>query len=153
MAQTKINKRVGKMFTGLHAQVYKMSGGKLGGSSGSASIAVLITLGRKSGKTRTSPLLVNPHPDGWVVIASYSGHDEHPGWYYNVKSTPNCELQLGRVRHRVSAREVTGDERVTLWNEMAAAYPDYDEYKSVTDREIPVLVLERTDVATGSRQM
>ena len=153
MAQTKVNKRVAKIFTGLHGRVYKLSKGKIGGSSGDATIAVLTTTGRKSGKTRTTPLLAGSHPDGWVVIASYSGHDEHPGWYHNIKSTPNCSLQVGDTHHRVTAREATGDERITLWNEMASAYPDYAEYEAVTDREIPVIVLERITVGTGSRSL
>lgn len=153
MAQTKVNKRVAKLFSGMHGRVYKLSKGKIGGSSGAATIAVLTTTGRKSGKVRTTPLLAGTHPDGWVVIASYSGHDEHPGWYYNIKKAPNCSLQVGDSHHRVTAREVTGDERVALWNQMAADYPDYDEYKAVTDREIPVIVLERITVATGGRTL
>jgi hypothetical protein len=30
-----------------------------------------------------------------------------------------------------------------MWEKMTAAWPDYDSYQERTDREIPVVVLER----------
>lgn len=143
MAQTKINKTVGKIFTGLHRRIYKLSGGRIGGSMQGGDIIVLGHKGAKSGKQRETPLIGGQHDDGWVVIASYSGHDEHPAWYHNLVANPDATVQLGKQTHRVRAREVEGDEREQLWNDMAQIYSDYDEYKSVTERHIPVLVLER----------
>ncbi len=37
-----------------------------------------------------------------------------------------------------------GDERARLWKLMNEIWPHYDEYATKTDREIPVVVLERT---------
>ena len=31
-----------------------------------------------------------------------------------------------------------------MWKKMTATWPDYDEYQEKTDREIPVVVLERS---------
>ena len=41
------------------------------------------------------------------------------------------------------AREVTGEEKAQWWERAVAAFPDYAEYQTKTDREIPVIVVER----------
>ena len=43
----------------------------------------------------------------------------------------------------VRARTAEGDERQALWDLMLEQWPDYDGYQANTDREIPVVVLER----------
>jgi deazaflavin-dependent oxidoreductase (nitroreductase family) len=40
------------------------------------------------------------------------------------------------------AREVTGDEKAVWWERAVAAFPNYAEYQTKTDRPIPVFVLE-----------
>lgn len=145
MTQTKVNKTATRIFTQLHALVYKLTKGKVGGRMGEGHVAVLGTKGRESGKHRERPLIAGDHPDGWVVVASYSGHDEHPGWYHNLMADPHATIQLGDEVHRVKARVTGGEEREKLWEQMKAIYSGYDEYQAVTDREIPVLVLERQE--------
>lgn len=145
MAQTKINKTGARVFTGLHALFYKLTKGKVGGNMAGGNIIVLGTTGRRSGKRRERPLVAADHDDGWVVIASFSGHDEHPAWFHNLMADPSGTVQLGGDVHQVQARTVSGDERAKLWERMTAIYPDYDEYQGVTEREIPVLVLERVE--------
>lgn len=142
MAATKINKTVGKIFTGLHGVIYKISGGKLGGSMGDGGvIALLLTTGAKTGKERTTPLIAVPAQDGWTVIASYSGHDVHPGWYHNLVADPQATLVIGKTEHPVTAQDLTGEARDKAWDIMAGIYADYEAYEDVTDREIPVLYL------------
>ena len=47
-------------------------------------------------------------------------------------------------RFRVRARDATPEERPAMWEEMVSHWPDYDAYQRRTEREIPVVVLERT---------
>lgn len=144
MAQTKINKRLAKGFSALHGRLYRISGGRFGGNMVGGQIILLTTTGRESGRLRERPLVGGNHANGWVVVASFSGHDEHPAWYLNLKANPMASVTAGSSTHTVKAREVSGEERSELWAEMVATYADYEEYQKVTDREIPVLVLERT---------
>jgi hypothetical protein len=44
---------------------------------------------------------------------------------------------------RVRASVAVGDERERLWSEMVEAWPDYEDYKEKTDRQIPVVILSR----------
>ena len=39
-------------------------------------------------------------------------------------------------------RVATGAERDRLWRAFAAMYPSLDDYRELTDRELPVVVLE-----------
>ena len=48
-------------------------------------------------------------------------------------------------RFRAKARTATGDARTNLWKIMREIYPPYDEYQGKTDREIPVIVLDRVN--------
>lgn len=144
MAQTKINKNAARIFTAIHRRVLALSGGRFGGTSiPGGEMIVLATIGRRSGRIRERVLIGLDHPDGWAVAASFSGHDEHPAWYLNLRDNPDATVTAGTDHHRVQAREAEGEERDELWARFEAHRSDYAEYQKVTDREIPVLVLER----------
>ena len=125
----------------VHGGLYRMSGGKLGGSMRGAPVLLLRTLGRKSGKEYTTPLLFGRDGDNLVVIASKGGDPRNPAWYHNVMAG-EAEVQVAKEQHRVRAREAEGDERERLWADMVALYPDYADYQQKTSRRIPVVVLE-----------
>ena len=144
MAKVRINKTMTKLFTSAHRVVYKISKGKIGATQAGAKVAVLTTTGRKSGKDREVPIIVEEDGNGWVVVASYSGHDENPGWYHNLKASPAARLLIGDESHPVVATELDGARRQAGWDKLAAVYPDYNEYQKVTDRQIPVLHLAKT---------
>ncbi len=143
MAKTQYDPTFSKIFTGLHRVMYKLSRGRIGGKIEGGHIVILGTTGRKTRRKRESPLIALEHPTGWVVTASNSGHDYAPGWYHNLMANPLAKLRLGKHVHNVEARVTEGEERDELWNKLVAIHPDYAAYEEVTDRKIPVLVLER----------
>ena len=104
---------------------------------------LLTTKGRKSGEERTTPLIYVEHDGGYAVIASKGGAPEHPAWYLNLEEDGEVGVQIAGETFRARARDVTGEERDGLWREMAEIWPDYDEYAKKTDRDIPVVVLDR----------
>jgi len=75
-------------------------------------------------------------------VASQGGAPTHPRWYFNLVADPHVELQDGPERSDRVAREVTGAEKALWWERSVAAYPDYADYQSRTERQIPVFVLE-----------
>jgi deazaflavin-dependent oxidoreductase (nitroreductase family) len=131
-----------RILGGLHKRIYRLTGGKVGGKLGKAPVLLLTTTGRKSGQPRTNPLLYAQAGDGFVVIASKGGADEHPFWYLNLQATPRAEVTVGRETRQVNAREAEGEERERLWRALADLHPGYDKYAQKTARRIPVLVLE-----------
>ena len=105
-------------------------------------VVVLTTIGAKSGKVRKPPLMRVEHDGSYAVVASLGGAPKNPVWYYNVKADPHGTLRDATQGFDLVAREVTGDEKAVWWERAVAAYPDYADYQTKTDREIPVFVLE-----------
>jgi len=106
-------------------------------------ILLLTTTGRKSGKETTTPLIFAMDGDNPVIVASKGGAPEHPGWYKNLVANPAAEVQIKGDVFPVRARDAEGEERERLWKLMNVEWPHYEEYQQKTDREIPVVVLER----------
>ncbi|MBE1546166.1 deazaflavin-dependent oxidoreductase (nitroreductase family) [Mycobacterium sp. OAS707] len=104
-------------------------------------IILLTTIGAKTGKVRKTPLMRVEHDGQYAVVASLGGAPKNPVWYYNIKAHPRVELQDGDVTKEYEAREVTGDEKAVWWERAVEAWPDYAEYQTKTDRQIPVFVL------------
>ena len=102
---------------------------------------LLSTTGRKSGLRRTVPLPYFPHPQGYVVVASYAGGPRNPAWYDNLVAQPRVELQIGRRRVRGTARAVAPGERPEVWSRVLSLAPMYSDYERITAREIPLVLL------------
>ena len=130
-----------KLGTGVHSGVYRATGGKLFGRMGKSPILLLNTMGRKSGKKRTTPLLYVMDGEGFVIIASKGGAPTHPAWYLNLIANPDATVEVGDREVRVRAEEVHGEDKTRLWQKMVEMYPTYDDYQTKTEREIPLLVL------------
>jgi F420H(2)-dependent quinone reductase len=128
--------------TTAHILVYRVSGGRLIGRFGKAPILLLHHTGRKSGKERVTPLLYLDDGDDLVVVGSKGGTDKNPAWFHNVTAMPETVVEVGRDKRRVRPRLATPEEREGLWPRLDAIYPAYAEYRSFTDREIPLVVLE-----------
>ena len=108
-----------------------------------AKILLLTTRNRKTGEPRTTPLIYEHAGDGYLIVASNGGAHEHPGWYRNLVKEPRVELQVKGDVVSARARTAIDAERERLWKLAAQQWPDYDEYQKRTDRQIPVVVLER----------
>jgi deazaflavin-dependent oxidoreductase (nitroreductase family) len=127
-----------------HVRRYRETGGEVGHiwREGST-ILLLTTTGRTSGEARTTPLIYAEDGDRYVIVASKGGAPEHPGWYRNIEKNPVVELQINDEVFPARARTASGDERERLWRKANEVWSHYDEYALKTDREIPVVVLER----------
>jgi proline iminopeptidase len=108
-----------------------------------STILLLTTTGRKTGEEHTTPLIFDRDGDNAVIVASQGGAPEHPGWYRNLSKSPEVGVQIKGDRFRARARTAEGEERERLWRQMNVMWPHYAEYQTKTDREIPVVVLER----------
>ncbi|WP_285640649.1 nitroreductase family deazaflavin-dependent oxidoreductase [Lentzea sp. NBRC 102530] len=105
-------------------------------------IVLLTVRGAKSGKLRYTPVMRVEHDGSYAVVASKGGAAEHPTWYHNIVAHPEIVLQDGTEAKTYTAREVDGDERAAWWERAVAAFPNYAEYQTKTDRQIPVFVLD-----------
>uniref|UniRef100_UPI00210EE695 nitroreductase family deazaflavin-dependent oxidoreductase n=1 Tax=Staphylococcus aureus TaxID=1280 RepID=UPI00210EE695 len=91
---------------------------------------------------RRVPLMRVEHDGSYGVVASKGGAPQHPAWYHNLQANPEVEVQDGTTRLVGIARELSGPERAQWWQRAVAAYPEYANYQTKTDRQIPVFVVE-----------
>lgn len=106
-------------------------------------IIQLTTIGAKTNQPRTMPLIGMFDKDKIVLIASGFGCEYNPGWYYNLKAHPECEVEFHGHSERYIARETEGDEREKYWQLALSYYAGYEKYKErAAHRRIPVMILE-----------
>ena len=130
-----------KLGSSAHAGVYRATGGKLFGRMGKSPILLLNTVGRKTGRKRTSPLLYVMDGEDFVIIASKGGAAAHPAWYLNLRANPEATVEIGDREVQVEAEVADPEEKTRLWQKMVEMYPAYDDYQRKTGREIPLLIL------------
>jgi deazaflavin-dependent oxidoreductase (nitroreductase family) len=127
-----------------HVERYRATDGEEGHDWLGTKTLLLTTTGRKSGEPRTTPLIYAPHGDAYMVVASNGGSTPPPAWYLNLSENPEVEVQVKGHRFSARARTAGAEEKPEMWRTMTAEWPHYDAYQENTDREIPVVVLERS---------
>ncbi|GAB5452750.1 MAG: nitroreductase family deazaflavin-dependent oxidoreductase [Halioglobus sp.] len=105
-------------------------------------VCVVTTRGAKTGKVRRIALILLPHGDNKLLVASQGGMPKNPVWYYNIKANPDVQIMVGGQEKAYRARQVSDEEKAALWPHLLSMYPDFDEYQARTDRNIPVFSAE-----------
>ena len=140
--QEKVARPIVRLASAANAWVYRLSGGRVGGKfRGGVPVMLLTTIGRKSGRHRTAPLLYLRNDDDVIVVASQAGMSRHPVWFLNLEANPEVEVEIGSERTKMIARRASDPEKAGLWPKLVAMYPDYGQYQRRTEREIPVVIL------------
>ncbi|MFC9895878.1 nitroreductase family deazaflavin-dependent oxidoreductase [Nocardia sp. NPDC127579] len=130
-----------RLFVGLNAFLYRRSGGKVLGKIQGAPVLLLTTVGRKTGKSRTSPLLYLQDGDRYVVVGSHAGAAADPAWVHNLRARAEAEIEVGARTIAVQGVELPADESAALWPRLDAMYAGYADYRGKTDRAFPVFAL------------
>jgi deazaflavin-dependent oxidoreductase (nitroreductase family) len=128
-----------------HVRQYQETGGAEGYTWRKGThILLLTTKGRKSGQPRTHALIYREYEGKYLIVASKGGSDVPPTWFSNLEVDPHVTVQIKKETFAARARVATPDEKPAMWQHMTEVWPDYDNYQKKTDREIPVVVLERS---------
>ncbi|MEH3141585.1 MAG: nitroreductase family deazaflavin-dependent oxidoreductase [Mycobacterium kyogaense] len=123
--------------------LFKKSGGRLGNKFlRGAEVGILTTIGRKSGEARDSPLLFLQEGRRIVLVASQGGRATNPMWYLNLRANPEITFQTKKETLELVARDATDAERDEYWPKLDAMYPDFQNYRSYTDRKIPIVICD-----------
>jgi deazaflavin-dependent oxidoreductase (nitroreductase family) len=109
-----------------------------------ADLLYLTTTGRKSGKSRTTPLLYLEDGDRWLVVASNGGADWEPGWWLNLQAGSGGTVEVDGVQTPVAGAEITGPEREALWQRLNEQVFDYESYQRKVSRRLAVVALTPT---------
>ena len=126
-----------------HVRAYRETGGERGYHwRRGTTILLLATRGRRTGEDRTTPLI--HRTDGPLDSRRLQGRSgRSPRLVQEHRGGPRCRDSGERRADPGRASSAAGEERERLWRQMTEVWPDYDEYQRKTDRQIPVVVLER----------
>lgn len=131
-----------KIQSRIHQFVYRLSGGKIGSYFGAETL-LLTTIGRKSGQSRTTPLYYVEDSQNWAVVASNAGSEKHPAWFLNLQASPSAKIQIREKQFDVKIQIAQQEERDRLWSQFVDIFAGYQTYQDETEREMPIVILER----------
>src|ERR1700730_10525608 len=118
---------------------HRANGGKLSGPMAGRTVLLLTTTGARSGEPRTTVLGYGSSGGRYVVIASNNGAPSHPAWYLNLLANPVATVEMGPEKSQAQASTAPPEER----EELAKLVPYLESQQKLTDRQIPLVVLER----------
>jgi deazaflavin-dependent oxidoreductase (nitroreductase family) len=125
----------------LHAWAYRRWAGRFFGRVGGQPVLLLQTTGRRSGRTRTTPVQYLADGDTFVVVASNAGAPRPPAWYLNLRANPHARVEVGARSIDVRAQEAAGPERVALWRRLTAANRYVERAARKARRDLPLMAL------------
>lgn len=126
-----------------HRTLLAVTGGRFPKKLGGMETLELHTVGRTSGKRR-STLLTAPivEANRLVLVASKGGHDTDPDWYRNLVANPQVEITRNGTTTPMRARTATAEEKAELWPRIVKVYKGYAMYQKNSARDIPVVICE-----------
>jgi len=140
--QERVGSIVIKFMSRLNTWIYRISGGRIGGRfPGGAPVLLLTTIGRKSRRPQTAPLLYLQAGNTYVIVASKGGMSHNPLWYKNLAANPRVKIEVGSDSFNAVAHSASDEEKAALWPKLVEMYPSYADYQARTTRPIPVVIL------------
>jgi deazaflavin-dependent oxidoreductase (nitroreductase family) len=127
---------------------FRLNGGRVGGFYEGASLLLLTTTGRRSGRPSTAPLAFRTDGDRMLVVAANVGAERNPDWYYNLVAHPEVTVEVGAETMLAEATIVEGDLRDRVlaegqkaWSEAVERYPELPPMPEEEARHYPVIAL------------
>ena len=129
----------------IHITLYRLTNGRIGRRFNGGDILLLTTTGRKSGQTRTTPLMYIRDGDNYLITGSGGGSPKHPGWYWNAtRGSHPVKIQVNELVTNVQVEEAASDQRDRLYQRFIDMNNQFAGYETKTSRKIPVLILKPT---------
>lgn len=119
--------------------LYRLTGGKVTvpGLMAALPLVMLTTIGARTGKPRSVPLLGIPWGDDIAVLNTNFGREAAPHWTRNLEANPRAELGWRGHTAEVSARRLTDTELEHAFAAAAEIYPGYPKYLArVSGRDV-----------------
>ena len=109
-------------------------------------VLLLTTIGRKSGKLRTNPVMFVEQGNDFIIAAHHVGHDRHPHWYLNILANPDVTGEVFWKRRTFHAEPIKDQAE---YKELLELFPfgNVTAFQEHTNRNIPIIRLKPTIVA------
>jgi deazaflavin-dependent oxidoreductase (nitroreductase family) len=129
------------IFIRLQTAIFRLTHGKLMASLRGMPVLLLTTVGRRTGKPRTRPLMYIRDGNNYVVTASNNGQAHNPGWFHNLRASPRVEIEVPGKQVKATASVASDLERSRLWLQLVARAPFFEGYRKSASRTIPMVIL------------
>ena len=123
---------------------FRENGGIVGGDFEGSPLLLLTTVGLRSGRMITKPLMYLGDGTRFIVFASKAGAPNNPSWYNNLVVNSSVRVEVGNEAFDANAQTLLGAERDVLYARQVALFPRFGDYQLKTDRIIPVVAITRT---------
>ncbi len=137
-----MNKFFLKIFMALNTFAIRASRGRLGSRLGTQTILLLHSRGHRSGKQYVTPIAYFQTDGFYFLVGSNWGKDQNAGWYHNLLAQPRTCIEVKGQQIPVAAHPAEGPEYDRLWKYAIEHHPPYLHYKEMTERRIPIIVLQ-----------
>jgi F420H(2)-dependent quinone reductase len=131
-----------RQFIRFQVYVYRRSGGKRLGHIRGMPVLLLTTVGRKTGKTRVTPVVYIRDGNKYVIIAANAGAKRNPGWFANLRANPQTTIEVDDTTLTVNSHKATKEEKGPLWERLVEQAPFFEGYRKKTTRDIPMIILQ-----------
>ncbi|MCZ6641128.1 MAG: nitroreductase family deazaflavin-dependent oxidoreductase [Gammaproteobacteria bacterium] len=105
-------------------------------------VLLLRCRGAQTGIEREVPLLYVPVGDAVLIIGSNGGQIRDPAWCHNLRAQPEVRCLFRGEERRFAARELSGSEHTSAWEDAVGVYPGYVQYQDRVERKIPLFRLD-----------
>jgi len=121
---------------------FRANAGVVGGPFENSAVMLLTMTGAKSGQQRVTPLEYFRVADRVIFVGTRGGAETNPAWVHNLWTSPNVHAEIGPESYDAVARELSGDERESVYSKVKELCPRILTYP-VPARQIPVFELKR----------
>lgn len=133
-------------WTSLNTEViaeFRANGGKVA-RFGDMPVAVLHTIGAKSGELRETPLVVVLDGEEMLIFGTKAGATTHPDWYFNLKAHPRITVEYGTESFTANVVLLSDEDARKRVEAQARSVPQFAAYvESAAPRVIPVFAIHR----------
>jgi deazaflavin-dependent oxidoreductase (nitroreductase family) len=137
-----VAKWIFRQFMKFQVYVYRWSGGKRLGHIRGMPVLLLTTVGRKTGKTRVTPVVYIRDGANYVIIAANAGADRNPSWFANLQANPQTTIEVDDTTLTVNSHKASTVEKARLWAVLVEKASFFEGYRKKTARDIPVIILQ-----------
>ena len=106
-------------------------------------LVLLTTVGARSGRPHTTPMMFVQDGDRILVVASNMGAPKYPDWYTNLLAEPRVNVEAGDESYPAIASPLTGGEYERRWGAVKESYPFFADHEAAAGRTIPLVALHR----------
>ena len=144
--------RLVRLGTAAHVALYRLTGGTIGGRIQHMPVLLLTTIGRKSGKQRTTPLVYLADGDDVVVVASNGGQGKLPNWWLNIRESKQAQIEIGRKHLHIRVQEAHSEERQRIWVRVLAYGAGHKTYQERTSYPLPLVIFHPIEESSVSQK-